>query len=336
MANQERRWVKDITPPERVDQVFLISQPQLRTTTRGDFYIAAYLSDRSGKINGRMWQASEAIFNSLPTDGFVRVRGNAELYQNSVQMVINSLQSIDASEVQLEDFLPRTKRDIDEMFARVTEILQEVKNEHLQNLAQAFLGDNRLMDLFKKSPAAAVLHHAYLGGLLEHTLSLMELGRRALPNYPDLDGDLVIMGLFLHDMGKTKELSCEISFKYSDQGQLLGHIVQGILMIEAKIQKLEQENQKTFPKVLKDSLLHIIASHHGTREFGSPTMPATPEAFAVHHMDNLDSKVNLALANIEKDNGPGRWTPYVRAIEMPLYKIRPQQTEEKPAGDSLF
>ena len=336
MTNQDRRWVEQITPPERVDQVFLISQPQLRTTTRGDFYIAAYLSDRSGKINGRMWQASEAIFNSLPTAGFVRVKGNAELYQNSTQMVINAIQPVDVSEVQLEDFLPRTQKDVEAMFARVTEILREVKNEHLQNLAQAFLTDDRLMESFKKSPAAMVLHHAYLGGLLEHTVSLLELGVRALPNYPDLDGDLVIMGLFLHDIGKTRELDCDISFKYSDQGQLLGHIVQGILMIEAKIQKVEQTSQKTFPKVLKDSLLHIVASHHGTREFGSPTMPATPEAFAVHHMDNLDSKINLALENIAKDNGPGRWTPYVRAVEMPLYKIRPQQNQPEPAGDSLF
>ena len=323
MADQERRWVEQITPSDRVDQVFLISQPQLRTTTKGDFYIAAYLSDRTGKINGRMWQASEAIFNSLPTEGFVRVKGNAELYQNTPQMVINAMTPVDIDQVQLEDFLPRTKKNVDEMFTRVSEILQEVKNEHLRNLAQAFLGDNRLMDLFKKAPAAAVLHHAYLGGLLEHTLSLLELGLRVLPNYPDLDPDLVMMGLFLHDMGKTKELHCDISFRYSDQGQLLGHIVQGIVMIEAKIQKLEQENQKTFPKNLKDSLLHIIASHHGTREFGSPIVPATPEAFAVHHMDNLDSKIALALANIEKDKGPSRWTPYIRAIETPLYKVRP-------------
>jgi 3'-5' exoribonuclease len=325
MADQGRRWVSEISPPERVDQVYLISQPQLRTTTKGDFYIAAFLSDRTGKINGRMWQASEALFNSLPQEGFVRVRGNAELYQNTPQLVINSMAPVEVAEVELEEFLPRTKKNVDEMFARVGAILGDVKNEHLQGLAQAFLWDNRLMDSFKKSPAAVVLHHAYLGGLLEHTLSLMELGVRMLPNYPELDADLVMMGLFLHDMGKTKELTCDISFRYSDQGQMVGHIVQGIMMIEAKIQKHEQANQKTFPKNLKNSLLHIIASHHGTREFGSPTVPATPEAFAVHHMDNLDSKIALALANIEKDNGPGRWTPYVRAIETPLFKIRPDQ-----------
>lgn len=336
MANAERRWVNEMNPPERVDQVFLISQPQLRTTARGDFYIAAYLADRSGKINGRMWQASEALFQSLPSEGFVRVKGNVELYQNATQMIINAISPVETDQVQLEDFLARTDKDVDAMFARVGEIMGEVENEHLQNLAQAFLGDARLMDAFKQSPAAVVLHHAYLGGLLEHTLSLLELGRRALPNYPDLDGDLVMMGLFLHDIGKTKELDCAISFKYSDQGQLLGHIVQGILMVEAKIQQVEQTSQKTFPQVLKNSLLHIIASHHGTREFGSPTVPATPEAFAVHHMDNLDSKINLALENIQKDNGQGNWTPYVRAIETPLYKMRYQPNSEKPAGDRLF
>jgi len=150
MADQGRRWVSEISPPERVDQVYLISQPQLRTTTKGDFYIAAFLSDRTGKINGRMWQASEALFNSLPQEGFVRVRGNAELYQNTPQLVINSMAPVEVAEVELEEFLPRTKKDVDEMFARVGAILGDVKNEHLQGLAQAFLGDNRLMDSFKK------------------------------------------------------------------------------------------------------------------------------------------------------------------------------------------
>ncbi len=322
MSKQPRRWVKEISPPERLDQIFLISQPQLRNTTRGDLYIAAYLSDKSGKINGRMWQASEALFKSLPDEGFVKVKGNAESYQNNVQMIINAIQPVDASEVDMEDFLAASEFDVDEMFERLLTVLRTVKNPHLLELIKLFLDDSDLMAIFKKAPAASNLHHAYLGGLLEHTLSLLELSQRILPHYPKLNADLVIVGLFLHDIGKTKELACDISFKYTDQGQLLGHIVQGLMMIQEKIAQIDN-----FPVDLKNALLHIIASHHGIKEYGSPVTPAMPEAFAVHHIDNLDSKITMTTSMIENDLGEGRWTPYIRALEMPLFKVRPDDFE---------
>lgn len=321
MANGSRLWVDKLTPAQRIEQVFVISQPQLRTTSRGDFYIAAYLSDSTGKINGRMWQASEEIFRSLPDEGFVSVKGRTESYQNNLQIVIDTIGPVDPKQVSLEDFLPRTGKDIDQMFARLTEILQVIRDPHLARLAQAFLKDGDLMALFKKAPAAAGLHHAYLGGLLEHTLSLMELGDSVLPLYPDLNADLVLMGLFLHDIGKTVELDCDISFKYSDQGRLLGHIVQGMFFVEEKIRELNHADP--FPSDLKDVLLHIIAAHHGLREFGSPVQPATPEAFVVHHLDNLDSKIALSLAAIKSDPGRTHWTNYIKAIESALYKRRP-------------
>ena len=315
----DRVSVSKLSGGDKIDQVFMITQPILRKTTRGDDYIAAYLSDATGKLNSRMWQASKALYDSLPKEGFVLVKGKCELYQGNMQLVIDRISGVDPETLDLSSFLPATKQDIEVMFTRVAEILGMIQDPHLQQLAQAFLNDEEKMTAFKKSPAAMQLHHAFLGGLLEHTHSLLELAVRVMPHYRKLNSDLVILGIFLHDMGKIIELECNIAIKYSDEGQLIGHIVQGILMIERKIDEISQT--APFPKVLRDSLMHIVASHHGLREYGSPVLPATPEAFAVHHLDNLDSKIELALSTIENDTtGVGNWTGYIRSIETRLYK----------------
>jgi len=322
MPDTSRRAVAELTPAEIIQQVFLISQPQLRTTSRGDYYIAAFLSDRTGKLNARMWQANETIFKTLPSEGFVWVRGRTENYQGNMQLVIEAIRPVDVSEVDLKEFMPATERDIDEMFAELKEIVGRVKNPHLAELIGAFLDDAQLMDLFRSAPAAITLHHAYLGGLLEHTLSLLRLACRVLPVYPQLDADLVLTGLFLHDMGKTSELDYDISFKYSDQGRLLGHIVKGALLIQEKINQLNRPGTETFPKILQDCLQHIVVSHHGIREYGCPVLPATPEAFAVHYLDNIDSKIALTFAEINKDVNQTNWTNYIKALESPLFKTR--------------
>jgi 3'-5' exoribonuclease len=326
MADMPRRAIADMGSADRVEQVFLVSQPRLRTTTRGDYYIAAFLSDRTGRLNGRMWQASEDLYRLLPEEGFAWIKGRTENYQGALQLVIEALRPVDAAEVNLEDFLPRTERRIDEMFNRVKEILATVRNPHLRKLIQAFLNDLDLMRLFCKAPAAIALHHAYLGGLLEHTLSLMELGQRILPQYLELDGDLVLTALFLHDIGKTTELGYDVGFKYTDQGRLLGHITKGAMLIEDKLRQVEISGKEQFPPLLRDHLIHIIVSHHGRYEYGCPVLPATPEAFAVHHLDNLDSKVALTLEEIKKNQGNTHWTNYVKAIESPVFKVR--STEE--------
>ena len=325
MSESPRRKIAELQSAERIDQVFLISQPQLRTTTRGDYYIAAYLSDSTGKVNGRMWQASEAIFQSLPQEGFVQVKGRTENYQGSLQMVIEALRPLDPSEVDLEEFLPVTTKDITDMFARFQKETAKIKNPHLSRLTKLFLADDELMDQFQKAPAAMGLHHAYIGGLLEHTLSLMELAARIEDHYPDLDWDLIRAALFLHDIGKTSELKYDISFQYTDEGRLVGHLVKGVILIDQKIDQLHAAGAEAFPDQLRDGLMHIILSHHGAREYGCPVLPATPEAFAVHHLDNLDSKIALTLSEIEKDPNPGNWTNYIKALEAPLFKVRPKK-----------
>lgn len=322
MADLPRKAIADMTSAEKIEQVFLVSQPRLRTTTRGDYYIAAFLSDRTGRINGRMWQASEDLYRLLPEEGFVWIKGRTENYQGALQLVIEAMRPVDASQVNLEEFLPRTEKRIDEMFNCVKEILTSVQNPHLQPLIQAFLSDIDLMRLFCKAPAAIALHHAYLGGLLEHTLSVMQLGQRILAHYPELDVDLVLTALFLHDIGKTSELGYDVSFKYTDQGRLVGHITKGVLLIEEKIRQMEISGKENFPPSLRDHLIHIVVSHHGRYEYGCPVLPATPEAFAVHHIDNLDSKVALTLEQIRKDQGNTNWTNFIRAIDSPIFKVR--------------
>jgi 3'-5' exoribonuclease len=314
--------IAELTPGIRLEQVFVVSQPQLRTTTRGDHYIAAFLSDRTGKLNSRMWQASPELYEGLPQEGLMLVRGRTETYQGALQMVVDAFLPVEAGELDYTDFLPQTRCDIDVMFTRLTEILGTIEDPDLGALVQAFLADGDLVALLRQAPAAAALHHAWIGGLLEHTLSVLEVACSVLPHYPQLDRDLVLAGVFLHDIGKTTELEYDVSFRYSDQGRLLSHVVKGALLIQEKVTELEMRTGVSFPVGKRDCLTHIILSHHGTREFGAPVLPATPEAFFVHCLDNLDSKIALTLAEIGKDLSPSAWTSYIRAIEGPLYKMR--------------
>jgi 3'-5' exoribonuclease len=234
--------------------------------------------------------------------------------------VIDSIVSAEDDQVQLQEFMPSTDKDIGEMFTRLKTIVAQVKNPHLAGLIKAFLDDTELMDKLCTAPAAIVLHHAYIGGLLEHTLAVLELAQKVLPLYPQLDADLILTGIFLHDIGKTTELQYQISFQYSNQGHLLGHLVKGTLLIEEKIRQLNSANTDAFPQLLADCLMHIIVAHHGQREFGCPVLPSTPEAFFVHYLDNLDSKMALTLAEITKDTNKTDWTNYVKSIEAPLFK----------------
>ncbi len=322
MDYNTRRNIAELGPAENIQQTFLISQPQLRTTNRGDLYIAAFLSDKTGKLNGRMWQASHEIYNSLPQEGFVWVSGRTEMYQGSLQMVINAIKPIDTADVDMAEFLPCTSKDIPTMFERLKELLKAVKNPHLQRLCQAFLADSKLMSLFCKAPAAISLHHGYIGGLLEHTLSLLESATRILPNYPDINADIVLTSLFLHDIGKTTEIDYDISFKYSTRGHLLGHLVMGAQMVQDKVNQLNANSNDKIPQLLADCIEHIIVSHHGTREFGCPVLPSTPEAYMVHFLDNLDAKMVMTINEINKDTNKSDWTNFIRVLDTPLFKKR--------------
>jgi 3'-5' exoribonuclease len=315
-------FIKDIKPGMQLNEVYMVTQPVLRNTTRGDLYIAMFLSDSTGKVNGRMWQATEAIYNQLPSEGFVQIRGKSELYQNALQLVANDIVVVDSAKVNLGDYMPRTEKDIEQMFAELKEMLQAIKDAGVKGLIDEFLNDTELVRQFCTAPAAMQMHHAYLGGLLEHTHSMLKVATAIIPNYPKIQADLVLAAIFLHDIAKTRELSYKMGFSYTDSGQLLGHLVLGVEMINDKAAILEEKGILLDMAVL-DSLLHIILSHHGSYEFGSPKLPATAEAFMVSCIDNLDAKMNQVANLIENDPGDTNWTAYQRPLETKLYRHRP-------------
>ena len=314
-------YIKDMQPGQQIQDTYMVTQPVLRNTTKGDLYIAMFLSDKTGKVNSRMWQATQEIYQSLPSEGFVAIRGKSELYQGNMQLVVNDLQVVEPDQVKLMDYMPRTEHNIGEMFEQVKAILATIENKDLKLLTEAFLNDQALMKQFCIAPAAMMMHHNYLGGLLEHTLNMLNVAQALFPLYPKIQKDLVLAAILLHDMGKTQELSYKIGFGYTDRGQLLGHIIQITQAITQKSDELGVAGTPIKPEIL-DNLLHIILSHHGQYDFGSPKLPATPEAFMVNYIDNLDAKMNQTMTLIENEPGNDNWTGYQRSLETKLYRNR--------------
>ncbi len=319
-----KRFISELTPGEFIDdEIFCLAQKDLRSTTNGSLYIHAILADKTGQIPARMWQASEEIYKSLEQQGFVRVKGRTENYKGAMQFIIEGIRPVSTDEVDIEDFLPHTEKDIQEMYKRTLDILRTITNRNLLFLIKEFIDDKELMDKFKRAPAAVNMHHSYLGGLLEHTLNLLELAMSIGPKYPQINMDLLLAGIFLHDIGKTRELEYEIAFKYSDEGQLIGHLVIGAIMVEEKAKQAQKQLGQQFPQELIQMLQHIILSHHGEHEFGSPVLPKTPEAIILHYIDNIDAKLEQVRIQIEKSqqsDPDSNWTGYIKSLERTLFK----------------
>ncbi len=315
-------FINQVKPGQTIDETYMVTQPVLRNTTKGDLYIAMYLSDRTGKANGRMWQVSEALYNKLPSEGFIHIRGKSELYQNALQVIVNDFVVVDAEKVELADYMPKTEKNVEKMFNELKTMVAAIKDKSLKALVNEFLSDTDLMREFVTAPAAMQMHHNYLGGLLEHTHNMLKVAVSILPLYPKVQADLVIAGIFLHDIAKTTELSYKMGISYTNSGQLLGHIVQGAEIINKKVDALKQKGI-AFDQDVLDSLLHIMISHHGQYEFGSPKLPATAEAFMVNYIDDLDAKMNQVTNLIDNDPGDTDWTAYQRPLETRLYRKRP-------------
>jgi 3'-5' exoribonuclease len=315
------KFVNEIEPGEAINDIYMAKEPILRSTTRGDLYIAMFLADKTGQLNGRMWQATETVYKALPKPGFIHIQGRSELYQNSLQIVINNISVIDPSKVCLDDFLARTDKDTGQMFKEVKQIVARIKNPQLNALVGEFLADAELMEKFCTAPGGVKLHHDYIGGLLEHTHNMLRVAAAILPLYPQVQADLVLAGIFLHDMGKTEELSYEMAFSYTDSGQLIGHIAQTLLLVNRKADHLAATGTPV-DKAILDALGHIILSHHGEYEFGSPKLPATPEAFMVYYIDDLDAKLNQVASAIDNELSDSNWTAWKSALQTRLYRKR--------------
>lgn len=305
MTTHARRFINELGPSERVRGAFAIANAQLGKTRSDKPYLRCLLSDRTGELPGRMWSIDEATFRRLPTDGFVLVDGETQPYQGELQFIIQAIEPIDPTLEQMRELIPCSSRDPEEMFTELRGILDTLTNPSLKALVGAFLADEFIISQFKRCPAAKSMHHAYLGGLLEHTLQLLNLADRMLPLYPKLSRDLVLVGLFLHDIGKTRELAYDGPFHYTDRGELIGHIVEGASMLREKAGQVVRETGQRMPHGAVMALEHIILSHHGVPEFGAVKIPATPEAIFVSMLDNLDAKTAMVLAAARSDRPAG-------------------------------
>lgn len=318
-----RARIADLQAGQRVeDEIFLILQKDLRTTNNGGLYIHAVLADRSGQILARMWNATQPMYESMPLSGLMHVRGRVESYKGKPQFVIDGLRAVEPGAVDPSEFLPHTSHDIEKMWARLCEIMTRIEHPDVRVIVDEFLSDQEFVTRFRRAPAARTNHHACIGGLLEHTLNLLELAVLILPRYPEVSRDLVLAGLLLHDAGKTVELSYKTSFDYTTSGQLLGHIVQAVLWLHEKARRYTERTQKPISGDVLMALEHIILSHHGKYEYGSPKLPALPEAFVVHYLDNLDAKLAMAFNAINADpDESAEWTAWVNALETKIYRV---------------
>lgn len=317
---QRRIPIDQLRRDDRVEQVFLVSSRELRRAKSGKPFIQATLQDSSGQISAKMWDASQVIAADMSPDSFIKARVRADEYLGKLQVIIESFRPVDIDEVDLADFLLHTKKDIEELWKSTLDYLRQVKDKALLQLVKQFVTDEELAEKFKSCPAAMAMHHAYVGGLLEHTENMLATAVRILPGYPQLNRDLLLVGIFLHDIGKTAELSYTTSINYTDSGQFLSHLVQGTLIVQEKAKLAAQAMGQGFPNQTLDHLMHIILSHHGRHEYGSPTLPATAEALAVHYLDNLDAKL-IALQQARDSALPddGNWSPWMKIFERRMF-----------------
>jgi len=317
----ERRFVSQLGHNEQISQVFLASEKQLRPNRNGNLYLQLQLSDRSGAIAARLWNASENDYRAFENGDFIKVEGNTQLFQGNMQFIASAIRRARSDEFDETDFLVLRTDEIDHMATRLAEILRTIRTPEIRNLAECFLMDTVFMTKFTAAPAGMKNHHAYKGGLLEHVVGLMELVLVVAPRYPRLDQDKLLIGAFLHDAAKVDELAYERDISYTDDGQLLGHMVLAITMIDDKVREAERLAGEPYPKHLVTEIKHMVISHHGEYEYGSPKLPMTLEAIALHHLDNLDAKMaSFTQLMIDCPNVESNWTQYHTNLGRKLYK----------------
>ncbi|MCP4373408.1 MAG: HD domain-containing protein [Deltaproteobacteria bacterium] len=308
-------FIKDIRAGDSLDDVFVLSEKTMAQKRDGNNFLNITLSDKTGNIRGVIWDKVDDISAGTASGDFVQIQGTVSEYKGRLQLVVKNMTTLPSDSINPSDFLPATHRDIDKMFLRLLKITASMEAEHLKKLFEAFFNDMNFVGKFKNAPAAKKMHHAYIGGLLEHTLSMALLADRISGHYSGVDRDLLLAGAILHDIGKIREFNYKYSIDYSDEGRFLSHIVIGIMMLDEKIQALED-----FPEDQAVLLRHMIVSHHGTREFGSPEPPKTIEAVLLNYIDEIDAKVNGIRDFIATEDPNESWTSYHRLLGRHFYK----------------
>ena len=293
---------------------FVVIAKQVKPKKTGEPYLALTLGDRTGQIEAKMWDNVADAIDVFDQDDYIKAKGLINKYKNRFQLTIHKLRRLQDGEVEFADYLPKTTKNLDELWQTLTDFVASFKNPHLKALLQSFMTDAQVAEAYRCAPAAKTLHHAYIGGLLDHVVSLFRSCDLVSRNYPQVDRDLLLTGAFLHDIGKIHELAYTRSFSYTTRGQLLGHMIIEIEMLHAKVAQVPG-----FPEELKTLLEHLIISHHGQYEFGSPKLPMFPEALMLHYLDDLDSKMESMRAHFEREADlESPWTSYNPSLGRPL------------------
>ena len=309
-------YLKDVKQGDKVVSSFLVTEKNMAFSQKGFPYLTVQLKDKSGGIEGKVWDNALEFDRQFKKGDIIFIEGRAASYKNSIQISITDIKKMAWGEVEPADYLPAVNADVNVMFNEMICYIEKVNDKYLRALLNSFFQEEKTISLFKRAPAAKGFHHIYLGGLLEHTLSVVRLLEKVSDHYPDLNKDMIIAGGILHDIGKIYEFSYDNIIDYSDEGRLIGHIVMGVEMINKKIAVIPD-----FPVQLALELRHIILSHHGEFEFGSPKRPKTLEALVVHYIDDMDAKFNAFHTLLTDSTNPDSdWTSYNRFLERFLYK----------------
>jgi len=310
------RFISDLKEGDVVESVYLVREKSFDVTKNGNPYIALELSDKTGMVDCRKWDALKSVFDSFSVDDFIKVKAKVEYYKNYPQLKIDSIEKTSDKSIDISLYMLVSDKNRDKMFKDFLSEMESVKNPHLKALIHNIFSDKDISEKFRTAPAASDFHHPYIGGLIEHTLACVELARMIALKHKDINLDLLLCGTALHDIGKIEELSYRRSFYYTDKGKLIGHIVLGANIVSAAIDKIPE-----FPEELKNLILHIILSHHGEQEWGSPKRPMCFEAIILHHIDNLDAKINGFRHFVNTYNDPdSSWTKYSKMFGEFLYK----------------
>lgn len=312
----KQSFVSDLNSEQSITTFLLVCEKEIRSTKEGKPYLRLELGDKTGTIESRMWDQIEAASREVEREDIVKVQGRVEIYRGKPQFSVQQMRKAKPDEIDLADFLPSTKEDVEKLYQQLLAEAESIKNPWLKKLNTSILSDPQVAPRYKRAPAAKVMHHAYLGGLLEHVAGLCGLAHQIVEHYPELDLDLLLTACILHDVGKLDELCYDRAIGYTAEGQLLGHIVMEIETVAKGIEKIEG-----FPPALKTVVQHLLISHHGQYEFGSPKLPMIREALVFHYMDDLDSKLAAARAALATESGDELWSAYSGALQRKFLKL---------------
>src|SRR5271166_96195 len=324
-------FISDCSQQENktITSSFVVASKQVKAKKNGEPYLALILADRTGQIEAKMWDNVDEFILAFEQDDFLKIKGLINKYKNRFQLTIHKLRRMEEAEIDFTDYLPKTTKDIGELWTTLTEFVATLQNPHLKSLIDLFVADAEIAERYRNAPAAKTLHHAYIGGLLDHVVSLFRSCDLICRNYPQVNRDLLLTGAFLHDIGKIQELTYNRAFSYTTRGQLLGHMIIELEMLQAKLAQLPD-----FPPELKTLLEHLIISHHGQYDFGSPKLPMFAEALMLHYLDDLDSKMEAMRAQLERETLlEGPWTSYNASLGRPLLDSKKFMQGEKALSE---